>query len=125
MDDVNIEEADALDILSMRISCNARWNDHIFRVSKEAFKPYGFLKRYRKYFTLSDLFTIYRIFIRPRMKCSSHVLAGASKSILKLFGRVQKRAKVLINDNKVSNSIDRNVACVSLFYRYHNGRFSR
>ena len=38
--------------------------------------------------------------------------------------------KVLINDNRVSNSNDslqhrRNVACVSLFYRYYNGRFSR
>ena len=37
---------------------------------------------------------------------------------------------MLINDNRVSNSIDsfkhrRNVACVSLFNRYNNGRCSR
>ena len=45
---VNIEEADALDVLGMRISSDARWNDHIFRVSKEALKCLGFLKRCRK-----------------------------------------------------------------------------
>ena len=31
MDNVNIEEADALNVLTMKISCDARWNDHIFR----------------------------------------------------------------------------------------------
>ena len=46
-----------------------------------------------------------------------------------LLDRVQEMAKVLINDNKISNSIDsmehcHNVACVSLFYRYYNGRCS-
>ena len=45
MDNVNIEEADALDVLGMGFSCDARWNDHIFRVLKEAFKCLGFLKR--------------------------------------------------------------------------------
>ena len=45
MDYVNIEEADALDILGMRISCDALWNDHILRVAKEGFKCLGFLKQ--------------------------------------------------------------------------------
>ena len=53
------------------------------------------------------------------MEYNSHVWAGASKSILKLLDHIQKRANVLINGNKVSNSINslehlRNVACVSL-----------
>ena len=64
------------------------------------------------------------------MEYNSHVWAGASRSVLKLLDRVQERAKVLINDNRVSNCIDslehrRNVACVSLFYRYYNGRCSQ
>ncbi|XP_065368895.1 uncharacterized protein LOC135961328 [Calliphora vicina] len=59
------------------------------------------------------------------MEYNSHVWFGASKSILELLDRVQERAKVLIGDNTVSNSIDylehrRNVGCVSLFYRYYN-----
>ena len=117
MDNVNIEEADALDVLRMGISCDARWNDHIFRVAKEALKCRGFLKQCRKYFTPCDFLTIYRAFIQLRMEYNCHVWAGASKSILKLLDRVQKRAKVLVNDKRVSNSIDslehrRNVAFV-------------
>ena len=97
MGKVNIEEADALDVLGMRISCNARCNDDIFRMLKKAFNCLDFLKRCRKYFTTSDLFTIYRTFIRPQMEYNSYVWAGASKSILKLLNRVQERATVLIN----------------------------
>ena len=32
---------------------------------------------------------------------------------------------MLIDDSSLFNAIDRNVAFVSLFYRYRNGRFSR
>ena len=46
-------------------------------------------------------------------------------SILKLLDRIQKRAKVLINDNIDSLEHRSNVACISLFYRYYNGRCSR
>ena len=79
-----------------------------------------FLKRCRKYLTSSDFIAIFWTFIRPRMEYNSHVWVGASRSILKFLDRVQKRAKVLINDNRVSNSTDSlehryNVACVSLF----------
>ena len=42
---VNIKEEHSLDALGLRISCDARWNNHIFRVWKEAFKCLGFLKR--------------------------------------------------------------------------------
>ena len=64
------------------------------------------------------------------MEYKSHIWAGASKSILKLFDRVQERGKVLINDCRVSNSFDSlehrsNVARVSLLYRYCNGRCFR
>ena len=63
------------------------------------------------------------------MEYNSHLWAGAPKSILKLLDSVQESAKVLINDNRVFNTIDllehrRNVACVSLFHRYYNGRCS-
>ena len=116
-------------VLGMRISCDVRWNDRIFRVAKEAFKCFGFLKRSRKYFTPSFLLAVYRGFIRPRMEYNSHIWASASRSILKLLDRVLERMKVLINDNRLSNSIGslehrHNVACVSLFYRYYKERCS-
>ena len=71
MGNVNILEADALNVLGMSISCDARWNDHLFREAKEAFKC--LLKQCRKYFTPSDLLTIFRIrrilFGEARPKC--------------------------------------------------------
>ena len=42
MCNVNMEEVNAHDVLGTRISCDARWNDHIFQVSKEAFTCLGF-----------------------------------------------------------------------------------
>ena len=101
-----------------------------FKWRKKYSSALVFLKRCGKYFTSFDLLTIYRTFIRPQMEYNYYVWADASRSILKLLDRVQKRVKVLINDNRVSNSVDtlehrRNVACVSLFYRYCNGRCSR
>ena len=123
MGSVNIKEADALDVLGMRISCGVSFNDHIFRVSKEAFKCLSFLKLHRKYFTPSSP----PYYLQDLYPTSDRV--QLSISILKLLDRVHERAKLLINDNRVSNSIDsfehrRNVACVSLFYRYYNGRCS-
>ena len=51
------------------------------------------------------------------MECNSNVWAGVSRYILKLLDRLQGKAKVPINDNRLSNSIHslehrRNVACV-------------
>ena len=98
----------ALDVLGMRISCDARWNDHIFRVTKEAFKCLGFWKRCRKYFTPSDLLAVYRSFIRPRMEYNSHIWAGASRCLLMT----------------ISNSIDSLERCRNMAYQYqyYSGR---
>lgn len=56
--------------------------------------------------------------------------SGSGNTILKLLEHVQDRTKLLINDSRVSNTIDllkryRNVACASLFYRYFNGFYFR
>ena len=126
MGGINIEGSDTLDVLGMKIHCKVRWSEHVFQVSKEAFKCLGFLNRCRNYFTPFDLLTIYTTYIRPKMEYNSHIWAGAPKSILELLDRVQRRALALINDNSVSNSIDslehrRNVGCVTLLYQYYNG----
>ena len=89
----------------------------------------GFLKRCKKYFTLSDLRTIYVIYIRPKMEYNSHLWAGASKSALDLVHRVQSRALKLIGDDRVASSITslghhRNVSCIVLFCKYYFGKCS-
>ena len=61
IDGVDIEQSDALDVLGMKIQCDARWAKHVFELSKKAFKCLGFLKRCKKYFTPSDLLNIYTV----------------------------------------------------------------
>lgn len=129
MGGVVIAESDALDVLGISVQRDLRWNNHVFDVAKEAGKCLGFLKRCKKYFTPADLRTIYTTYIRPKMEYNSHLWAGAPQTLLELLDRIQKRAIMLIDDGRVSNSIDslkhrRDVGCVALFYRYFHGRCS-
>ena len=54
------------------------------------------------------------------MEYKSHIWAGALTSNSRYFARIQERAKVLVNDGSISNSIDSLehwlLACVTLFY---------
>ena len=65
---IKIAKSETLDILGTWIRSDLRWDDHIFNVSKEAAKRLGFLKQCKKYFTPSDLRTIYVSYIRPKME---------------------------------------------------------
>ena len=63
MDDMAIAKSEARDVLGTSIRSDLRWDDHVFNVSKEAAKCLGFLKRYKKNFTPSDLRTIYVTYV--------------------------------------------------------------
>ena len=83
---MEIASSETLDVLSTSIRSNLRWDDHVFNVSK----------RIKKYFTPSDLRTIYVTYIRPKIEYNSHLWAGASKSALDFVDRIQSRALKLI-----------------------------
>ena len=53
-----ISKWETLDVVGTSIQYDHRWDDHDFNVSKDAAKCLGFLKRYKKYFTPSDLRTM-------------------------------------------------------------------
>ena len=91
-------------------------------VSKEAAKCLCFLKRCKKYFTPSDLRTIYVTYIRPKMKYNLHLWAGASESALDFVDRIQNRALKVIPDDRIASSLTslrlrRNVSCIVPFYK--------
>ena len=77
-----IAKSETLDVQGTSIRSDHRWDDHVFNVSKEAAKCLGFLKQCKKYFTSTDLRTIYVTYIRPKMEYNSHLWAGASKCAL-------------------------------------------
>ena len=74
-----IAKSKTLDVLGTSIRSDLRWDDHIFNVSKEAAKCLGFLKRCKKYFTPSDLHTIYITYIRPKKEYNSHLYLPIKK----------------------------------------------
>ena len=59
MGGMEIARQETLDVLDTSIRSDLRWDDHVFNVSKEAAKCLGFQKRCKKYFTPSDLRSIY------------------------------------------------------------------
>ena len=71
---------------------------------------------------------LYKSTIRPIMEYCCHLWSGAPKSHLSLLDRVQHRMKKLVGSALYSTleplSHRRDVASLSLFYRYYFGRCS-
>ena len=89
----------------------------IFSMCRKKQPSLGFLKRCKKYFTPSDLRTIYVTYIRPKMEYNSHLWTGASKSAIHCVDRIQSRAWKLIGDDRVAS-------CKVLFFKYYFGKYS-
>ena len=103
MGGIDIAKSSTLGILGTSLCSDLRWKDHIFGVAKNASKCLGFLKRCKKYFTPTDLRTIYTTYIRPKMEYNSHLWAGASKEYLECLDKVQNRAVKLIGDTIIES----------------------
>ena len=90
-----IVKSETFDVLGASIRSDLRWDDHVSNLSNEA----------AKYFTPSDLHTIYVTYIRPKMEYNSHLWAGASKSALAFVDRIHSRELKLIEHDSVASSI--------------------
>ena len=116
--------------LGLSISSNLTWKPHINSIAKHASQKLGFLSRARGYFSPSQLLTIYKPQIHPSLEYCSHVWGGAPKSSLHLLDRVKSKAICLINNPKLTNSLQslshrRLVADLSIFYHYFHGHCSQ
>nr|CAH7735140.1 unnamed protein product [Callosobruchus chinensis] len=98
------------------------WHEHVSLIATAAGKKLRYLFRARKYFSPSNLLTLYKAQIRPSLEYCSHIW-GATLSIL---DAVQRRAIRLIGDPALTCHLQplshrRAVGNLSLFYRYSNG----
>ena len=89
----------------------------------------GSLYRPRHYLTPECIFQLYKSLIRPCMgEYCCHIWAGASSVVLYLLDKVQRRIVNIIGPNLAVNlqplSHRPNIASLSLFYKYFNGRCS-
>ena len=88
----------------------------------------GSFYRSRKFLTPAAILYLYKSQIRPKMEYCSHIWAGSSKHELSSLDRIQHRIHGLVG-TELFSSLDslghrRNVASLSLLYRYFYGKCS-
>nr|CAH7764146.1 unnamed protein product [Callosobruchus chinensis] len=105
------------------------WHEHVSSIATAAGKKLGNLFRARKYFSPSNLLTLYKAQIRPSLEYCSHIWGAAAPTTLSILDAVQRRAIRLIGDPALTcdlrfltgaGAARRAVGDRSLFYRYSN-----
>nr|CAH7714131.1 unnamed protein product [Callosobruchus chinensis] len=95
--------------LGVSITKNMIWHEHVL-----------------KYFSPSNLLTLYKAQIRPSLEYCSHIWETAAPTTLSILDAVQRRAIRFIGDLALTFHLQplshrRAVGDLSLFYRYSNG----
>nr|CAH7750714.1 unnamed protein product [Callosobruchus chinensis] len=101
------------------------WHEHVSWCNS-CWEKVGYLFRTRKYFSPSNLLTLYKAQIRPSLEYCSHIWGAAAPTTLSILDAVQRRAIRLIGDPALTCHLQplshrRAVGDLSLFYRYSNG----
>nr|CAH7764802.1 unnamed protein product [Callosobruchus chinensis] len=102
------------------------WHEQVSSIATAAGSKLGYLFRTRKYFSPSNLLTLYKAHTRPSLEYCSHIWGAAAPTILSILDAVQRRAIRLIGDPALTCCLQplshrRPVGDLSLFYRYSNG----
>nr|CAH7766273.1 unnamed protein product [Callosobruchus chinensis] len=97
-------------------------HEHVSSIATAAGKKLGYLFRARKYFSPSNLLTLYKALIRPSLEYCSHIWGAAAPTTLSILDAVQRRAIRLIGDpasicHLQPLSHRQAVGDLSLFYR--------
>nr|CAH7719687.1 unnamed protein product [Callosobruchus chinensis] len=74
------------------------WHEYVSPIATAAGKKLGYLFRQRKYFSPSNLLTLYKAQIRPSLEYCSHIWGAAAPTTLSILDAVQRRAIRLIGD---------------------------
>ena len=124
-----LAEKSSLKLLGLTLTSDLSWNSYISSIGKSGARKVGSLYRSMKYLTPEAALYLYKSTIRPCMECCCHLWAGAPACHLDLLDRVQKRICHLVGPALASSlqplSHRRDVASLSLFYRYYHGKCSR
>ena len=123
-----LDPLDSINILGINVTSNLSWQSHISTIAKSASKKLGILFRCRRYFSPEQLLQLYKGLIRPCMEYCSHVWGNSPCT--RLLDRVEAKAVRLINSPHLTSkleplSVRRQVASLSLFYKYYFGHCSR
>ena len=101
---------------------------YIVSIAKTTSKKIGALIRSMKFLSPEVALYLYKSTIRPYMEYCCHIWAGAASCYLELLDKLQKRMCRTVGPSLTASlkplAHRRNVASLSLFYRYDVGRCS-
>ena len=114
-------------MLGLTFFSNLDWGSYIISIAKTASKKIGALIRSMKFLSPEVALYLYKSTIRPCMEYF-HVWDGAPNCYLELLDKLQKRICRTVGPSLAASlellAHRRNVAILSLFYRYYFGRCS-
>ena len=123
-----LAESSSFRLLGLTFSNDLTWGDYIKSIAKSAAMKVGSLYRARHYLSPECILHLYKSLIRPHMEYCCHLWAGASSDALSLLDRIQKRVVNIVGPTLATSlqplSIRRDVASLSLFYKFYHGRCS-
>ena len=128
MDGSVLEEKSSFKMLGLTFSSKLDWSSYIISIAKTASKKIEDLIRSMKFLSPEVVLYLYKSTIRPCMEYCCHVWAGAPSCYLELLDKLQKRICGTVGPSLAAFleplAHRRNVASLSLFYRYYFGRCS-
>ena len=128
MDKAVLEEKSSFRLLGLSFTSKLDWGSYIISIAKAASKKIGALLRSVKFLSPELVLYLYKSTIRPCIEYCCHVWSGAGKCYLNLLDKLQRRICNVVGP-ELSASLQslahrRDVASLSLFYRYYFGRCS-
>ena len=122
------EEKSSFKMLRLTFPSKFDWCFYIIFIAKTASKKIGALICSIKFLSTEVALYLHRSTIRPCSEYCCHVWAGAHSCYLKLLGKLQRQICVTVGPS-LAGSLEplahhRNVASLTLFYRYCFGRCS-
>ena len=128
MDGSVLEDKTSFKMLGLTFSSKLDWGSYIVSIAKTASKKIGALIRSMNFISLEVALYLYKFTIRPCMEYWCHVWAGAPSCYLESLDELQKLICRTVGPSLAASlkplTHRRNVASLSLFYRYYFGRCS-
>ena len=126
MDGSVLEEKSSFKMLGLTFSSKLDWGSYIISIAKTASKKIGALICSMKFLSPEVALYLYKSTIRPCMEYCCHVWAGAPSWYLELLDKLKKWIFMTVGPSLAASleplAHGRNVASLSLFYRYYFGR---
>ena len=115
-------------MLGLTFSSGLNWSSYIISIAKSASKKIGAQIRSTKFLSPEVALYLYKSTIRPCIGYCCHVWAGARSCYLEMLDKLQKWICRTVGPSLAASleplAHRRNVASLSLFYRYYFGRCS-